>query len=62
MHLVAGKQSKEIARSLNLSPRTIEAHRTKIMHRLEVSSIAELVVLAIQAGVKPDLGDRAAHP
>ncbi len=50
--LAAGKQSKEIARSLNLSPRTVEAHRAKIMRRLRVSNFADLIVLAVQAGVR----------
>jgi DNA-binding NarL/FixJ family response regulator len=41
--LMRGLQTKEIARHLNLSPRTIEAHRAKILERLQLSSVAELL-------------------
>jgi FixJ family two-component response regulator len=53
--LVAGGQNKAIARSLSLSPRTVEAFRKKIMNRLGVSSLAEMIVLALRAGLLPDL-------
>jgi PAS domain S-box-containing protein len=43
--LVAGATNKEAARRLNLSPRTVEAHRARIMDKLEVASFAELVQL-----------------
>jgi two-component system response regulator FixJ len=47
--LVAGKQNKQIARELELSPRTVEAHRARMMERLGVSSLAEVVRIAVQA-------------
>ena len=40
-----GLSNKEIARTLNLSPRTVEAHRARLMRRLEVSSVADVVRL-----------------
>lgn len=52
--LVTGKQSKHIARSLKISPRTVEAHRASLMDRLGASSFAEVIVLAIHAGETPD--------
>jgi two-component system response regulator FixJ len=47
--LMAGKPNKAIARELGLSPRTVEIHRARLMQRLEVSSLAEAVRLAIHA-------------
>jgi two-component system, LuxR family, response regulator FixJ len=41
--LVAGQSSKEIARDLGASPRTIEVHRTRVMAKLGVNSLPELV-------------------
>jgi FixJ family two-component response regulator len=43
--IVNGLTNKLIARELDLSPRTIEAHRTHIMHKLGASNLAELVKL-----------------
>lgn len=36
-----GLSSKEIARNLDLSPRTVEAHRARILRRLDVATSAE---------------------
>ena len=41
--LVDGHSNKEVARNLQLSPKTIERHRANIMRKLEVGSFAELV-------------------
>jgi len=41
--LVAGQSSKQIARDLGASPRTIEVHRTRVMAKLGVDSLPELV-------------------
>jgi two-component system response regulator FixJ len=44
--LVKGYSTKEIARELGLSPRTIEDHRAQISSKTETSSLRELVALA----------------
>jgi RNA polymerase sigma factor (sigma-70 family) len=44
-HAVNGKHAKEIASALGISPRTVEVHKTRIMEKLEVRNIAELVRL-----------------
>jgi RNA polymerase sigma factor (sigma-70 family) len=44
-HAVNGKHAKEIAAALGISPRTVEVHRMRIMEKLEVRNIAELVRL-----------------
>ena len=42
-HAVSGLHAKEIAAALGISPRTVEVHKTRIMEKLEVRNIAELV-------------------
>ncbi|MDJ0389338.1 response regulator [Roseomonas sp. E05] len=49
--LIAGKQNKEIARDLGLSPRTVEIHRANVMEKLAVRSLPEAVRIALSAGV-----------
>lgn len=50
-HLLAeGKSNKEIANRLCLSVHTVETHRTRIMEKLEMHSIAELVLNAVKRG------------
>jgi two-component system, LuxR family, response regulator FixJ len=44
-HAVNGLHAKEIAAALGISPRTVEVHRMRIMEKLEVRNIAELVRL-----------------
>ena len=43
---VAGLTSKEIAQQLAISPRTVEVHRTHVMHKMGAANLAELVNLA----------------
>ncbi|MFM2125144.1 MAG: hypothetical protein RL328_1595 [Acidobacteriota bacterium] len=52
LQLVAeGKSNKEIATSLQLSVYTVEAHRGKIMEKLNLHSASELVRFAIRNGI-----------
>lgn len=48
--LVAGNANKEIAAKLDLSTRTVETHRGRIMEKTGVQSVTELVELAISSG------------
>ena len=41
--LVTGKTSKEIARQLGISHRTIEAHRARLMKKLNASTPGEMI-------------------
>lgn len=41
--LVAGKTSKQIARCLAISHRTVEAHRARLMKKLDVASPGEMI-------------------
>lgn len=52
LQLIAeGKTTKQIARMLHVSPKTVEGHRTRIMHKLEIDSIANLTKYAIREGL-----------
>jgi RNA polymerase sigma factor (sigma-70 family) len=48
-HAVRGLHAKEIAAALGISSRTVEVHKTRIMEKLEVRNIAELVRFAVAA-------------
>ncbi|WP_022948721.1 response regulator transcription factor [Methylohalobius crimeensis] len=44
--VLSGLSNKEIARKLDLSPRTVEVHRTHVMHKMGAANLAELVSMA----------------
>ena len=50
--VVAGKMNKTIADAMNISIKTVEAHRAKVMDKMGVRSLAELVQAVMQAGPK----------
>ncbi|MGD8208085.1 MAG: response regulator [Thiohalocapsa sp.] len=45
--IVAGKRNKVIAADLGISQSTVEAHRAKVMEKLEVRSLSELMRLTL---------------
>jgi len=52
LQLVAeGKSSKEIAHALSLSVYTVETHRAKIMQKLNLRGIPELILYAVRKGI-----------
>lgn len=49
--LVVGKQSKEIAKILDLSPRTVDSHRARLLEKYAVRSHVELVSKLLGGGL-----------
>jgi len=52
-YLITGMLNKEIAYELNISERTVKAHRKQVFNKIGVASIAELVRLTEKVGIKP---------
>jgi FixJ family two-component response regulator len=55
--LARGERNAQIARHLGISRKTVEFHRSRLMHKTAVGSLAELIRLAVLAGI-----DRDAEP
>jgi len=51
--LLAGESNKQLATRLGISLRTVEMHRGNMMERLGVSSLAQALTLALDAGLEP---------
>jgi len=49
--LAEGKSNKEAASILNLSPYTIETHRTNLMQKLNLHNTAEIVLYAVRKAI-----------
>jgi len=45
-----GRSNKEIAQELGVSAKTVEAHRARVMEKMEAGSLAELVRMVMAAG------------
>lgn len=50
-YIAKGRSSKEIAQLLDISFRTVEAHRRNIKRKLQIDSLAELVMYAVNQGL-----------
>ena len=51
--VITGMLNKQIASSLNISERTVKAHRSQIMQKLNVVSVAQLVRLTQKVNISP---------
>jgi DNA-binding NarL/FixJ family response regulator len=52
LRLIArGETTRSIAEGLSLSVKTVEAHRSQIMHRLQIHDVAGLVLFAVREGI-----------
>ena len=49
--LIRGNTNRYVARALGCTERTIKAHRHRVMEKMQVQSLAELVSLAERAGI-----------
>lgn len=54
LHLaVEGSNNTQIGARLGISPRTVETHREKIMQKLDLKTLPELVRFALKRGILP---------
>ena len=51
LHVIAGKRNKEVASELGTAEKTIKVHRSRVMEKMRVDSLADLVRLAGRAGI-----------
>ena len=57
--VVNGRSNKQIARDLQVSPRTVEVHRARMMDKMDANNLPELIRMALVAGlVDPSLGEK----
>jgi len=49
--IAEGNSSKQIARVMDISPRTVDTYRKRLGDKLEVGSLAEMVRYAVRAGL-----------
>jgi FixJ family two-component response regulator len=52
-YVITGMLNKQIALKLDIAEKTVKVHRGRIMEKLGVNSVAELVRLAEKAGIEP---------
>jgi two-component system response regulator NreC len=49
--MAEGKTTKQIGLKLHISPKTVEAHRLRVMEKLNIDNVAQLTKYAIQEGL-----------
>ncbi len=52
-HLITGALNKQIGSELDIAEKTVKVHRGRVMEKMGVSSVAELVRLCAAAGITP---------
>lgn len=58
-----GHTNQEAAKCLNISPKTIEKHRSSLMHKLKLKTATDLILMALQYGwVDPQHMQHIAQP
>ena len=55
--LVSGQPNKQIAHRLDISPRTVEIHRARVMSKMSAPSLSHLVRMAMSVGIDEDPTD-----
>ena len=52
-HVISGQLNKQIAADLGIAEKTIKLHRGRMMHKMGVRTVADLVRIAERAGIAP---------
>ncbi len=60
-HVLQGQLNKQIAADLGVAERSVKRHRTSLMAKLEVESVAQLAQLAAEAGMPGELTNMESH-
>jgi len=61
-HVISGRLNKQIAADLGTGEKTIKVHRARVMSKLVVRSVAELVQLGARVGITMDPLSLSARP
>lgn len=56
--VISGMINKQIAAELGISEKTVKVHRARIMDKMGVGTVPELVRLCVSAGIQPAIGRR----
>lgn len=59
--LIEGKPNKSVARELDISYKTVEIHRGRIMEKMQADGIVELVRMAMICGMLPESLEQTTH-
>lgn len=54
LEVIKGRLNKQIAYDLGIAEKTVKVHRARVMGKMAVGSLAELVELCVRAGIAPD--------
>jgi FixJ family two-component response regulator len=54
--VVAGRHNREIAVDLDISVRTVEVYKARIMDKLQIERLPDLIRMAIDLGIGPAPG------
>jgi FixJ family two-component response regulator len=55
--VVAGHQNKQIAHNLDISQKTVELHRSRVMEKTGAASVSHLIQIALRGGIEAgDIG------
>src|SRR6185436_5431109 len=57
-HVISGKLNKQTAAEIGAAEKTIKVHRGRVMKKMNVESVAELVRMAERGGVAPSAGEQ----
>lgn len=60
--VVAGRHNREIAALLDISPRTVEVYKTKLLDKLDADRLPALIRMAVEAGLARDLDADKGNP
>ena len=60
--VVNGRQNREIAVTLGISPRTVEVYKAKLLDKLQVERLPDLIRLALEAELTRPAGEDRGNP